>query len=45
VSQGEEASVEYLVTLPHNTSLEELSSQLTAGKGIQAVSWSPPKRI
>ncbi len=45
VSQGEEATVEYLVTLPHNASLEELSTQLTAGNGIRAVSWSSPKRI
>ena len=45
VSQGEQASVEYMVTLPHNASLEDLSSQLAAGKGIQTVSWSPPKRI
>jgi anti-anti-sigma factor len=45
VSQGAQAAVEYLVTLPHGASLEELSSQLTAGKGIETVSWSPPKRI
>ena len=45
VSQGEQAMVEYMVTLPPNASLEELSSQLAARKGIQTVSWSPPKRI
>lgn len=45
VSQGAEATVEYLTTLPKDASLEDLSSQLTAGKGIETVSWSPPKRI
>jgi anti-anti-sigma factor len=45
VSQGEQAMVEYMVTLPPNASLEELSSQLADRKGIQTVSWSPPKRI
>jgi hypothetical protein len=45
VSQGDEATVEYLTTLPAAASLEDLSSQLTAGKGIGAVSWSPPKRV
>jgi anti-anti-sigma factor len=45
VSQGAEATVEYLTTLPLNASLEELSSQLTAAKDIATVSWSPPKRI
>jgi hypothetical protein len=45
VSQGDEATVEYLTTLPLHASLEDLSSQLTAGKGIDTVSWSPPKRI
>ena len=45
VSQGDEATVEYLTTLPMHASLEELSSQLTAGKGIATVSWSPPKRV
>ena len=45
VSQGDEATVEYLTTLPPHASLEDLSSQLTAGKGIETVSWSPPKRI
>ena len=47
VSQGDEATVEYLTTLPLDASLEDLSSQLIAGgsKGIETVSWSPPKRI
>ena len=45
VSQGDEATVEYLTTLPLHASLEDLSSQLTAGKGIETVSWSPPKRV
>jgi anti-anti-sigma factor len=45
VSQGEDATVEYLTTLPLHASLEDLSGQLTAGKGIATVSWSPPKRI
>jgi anti-anti-sigma factor len=45
VSQGQQATVEYLATLPMHASLEDLSSQLTAGKGIETVSWSPPKRI
>ena len=46
VSQdSDEATVEYLTTLPAHASLEDLSSQLTAGKGIETVSWSPPKRI
>jgi anti-anti-sigma factor len=45
VSQGVEATVEYLTTLPADASLEDLSSQLTAGRGIETVSWSPPKRI
>jgi hypothetical protein len=37
--------VEYLTRLPQNASLEELSSQLRAGKGIETVSWSHPKRL
>lgn len=45
VSQGIDATVEYLTTLPLHASLEDLSSQLTAGKGVETVSWSPPKRI
>lgn len=45
VSQGDEATVEYLTTLPLHASLEDLSSQLTAGKHVETVSWSPPKRI
>lgn len=45
VSQGEDATVEYLATLPTHASLEDLSSQLTAGTGIETVSWSPPKRV
>jgi anti-anti-sigma factor len=47
VSQGDEASVEYLATLPPDASLEEISSQLLAeGQGkIENVSWSPPKRV
>ena len=47
VSQGEEATVEYLVTLPQDASLEDLSGQLIAGgkTGIKNVSWSLPKRV
>jgi hypothetical protein len=45
ISQGTEAMVEYLTRLPQNASLEELSSQLRAGKGIETVSWSHPKRL
>ncbi len=45
VSQGDEATVEYLTTLPPDASLEDLSSQIRAAKDIQTVSWSPPKRI
>jgi anti-anti-sigma factor len=45
VSQGDEATVEYLTTLSRDASLEDLSSQLTSGKGVEGVSWSPPKRI
>ena len=45
VSQGTDSTVEYLATLPPHASLEDLSSQLTAGKSIETVSWSPPKRI
>jgi anti-anti-sigma factor len=45
MSQGTDATVEYLTTLPVHASLEELSGQLTAVKGIETVSWSPPKRI
>jgi anti-anti-sigma factor len=45
VSQGEQAMVEYLATLPRETSIEELSHQLRASRGVQTVSWSPPKRL
>jgi hypothetical protein len=45
VSQGDEATVEYLTTLPLTASLEEISSQLRDSKDVETVSWSPPKRI
>jgi anti-anti-sigma factor len=45
VSQGDEANVEYLTTLPPHASLEDLSSQITSGKDVETVSWSPPKRV
>lgn len=45
VSQGDEATVEYLTTLPRDASLEDLSAQLRAAQGIETVSWSPPKRL
>jgi anti-anti-sigma factor len=47
LSQGDEASIEYMTTLRPDDSLEDLSAQLLGdGKiGIKHVSWSPPKRI
>jgi hypothetical protein len=45
VSQGEEAMVEYLATLPRDASIEDLSHQLRASNAIRTVSWSPPKRV
>ncbi|MGQ0733619.1 MAG: STAS domain-containing protein [Acidobacteriota bacterium] len=47
VSQGDEATIEYLTTLGPHDSLEELSSQLMSNgnAGIKNVSWSPPKRV
>jgi anti-anti-sigma factor len=45
VSQGGEAEVKYQVTLPTDTSLEELSEQLMGGgkAGLKSVSWSAKK--
>ena len=45
MAENDDIRSEYLVTLAPHTSLEELSNQLTAGKGVEAVSWSSPKRI
>ena len=45
VSQGDEATVEYLTTLPPDASLEDLSAQLRGAKEIETVSWSPAKRV
>ena len=46
VSQGDEATAQYLTTLKPTDSLEDLSVQLMGDgkKGIKNVSWSPPKK-
>lgn len=45
ISQGDEVTVDYHVTLDPRIAIEEINAQLMApGKGIQSVSWENPKR-